>query len=96
MAAFRISTSMFLCLDSLNLFCEGGEVDLGEVQGGRPLLSIVIPTMESSSSSLMSPITFEMSGGSGFSFVRIASARVARHFTRPANSSAAGSGFTAW
>ena len=54
-----------------------------------------MPVMDSSSKVLMSPITSEMSAGFGLSLARIASAIVPMQATRPANSSAAGSGLTA-
>ena len=62
---------------------------------GGPDSRIAWPFIETSSSELICPMTFEMSGGVGFSRIRIDSASIAMHATSLANSNADGSGFTA-
>ena len=54
------------------------------------------PSMHASSSVLISFITPQMSTGPGLILARIPSARAARQLTRGANSSATGSGLTAY
>ena len=72
---------------SLSIFKTPGIVPYGRAQQQYAALP--------RSSLAMSPITLDISAGLGFRLARMASAMDPRHVAAPANSSAAGSGFTA-
>ena len=71
------------------------EVDLGQVERWRARLFDGDAGYGLIENGVDLPMTFEMSGGFGLSLARMASAIVTIQATRPANSSAAGSGLTA-
>ncbi|MNR34634.1 hypothetical protein D3C85_1524230 [compost metagenome] len=87
---------MFLCLASLKRLANASKLIFDRSSAGGPCSRMACPVIEPSSKPLMLFITSEMSGGFGFSLVRIHSASVDIQATRLANSSADGSGLTAW